>query len=889
MRSITIYDGLAGESVYKFYKSRYGIMWIATTNGVSSYDGYLTKTYRVGNLRSKNMTYDISQADDGYIWAATGDGLYKVDGTKQWMVKALPDIKGKVSSLIINGHDLYAGCDDGFYIGDTRDYHNEVRHIWLSNNHVTHNNTVNDILLEGDNVWLLSNYELYVYDLRKATLSSMNIRNKVRLSQTMRMMAKSGDRIFIGTFNDGVLEYNVSTHNIIRYLNFNCPVITSLSTDRDRLYVGTDGAGLNVVLLKDNSIIEKYDNTASSRYKLRDNTVYAFYHDPLGVNFFGYYRQGFSHNYYHNNLFKTYSFGDFTTEGKNIRSICIDGPVKLLGLRGGIWYIDEQRNIRKFFSPDELGGSIVTNVVEYAGQYYCCTFNGGVMRIDPKTLMTSRFGVSDALRTSSFGCLRVSPDDELWMSGNAGVYIYNAKTDTERHYDSKNSQLPNCYCNNMLFDRMGRCWISTAKGICVYDPSDESIHATGFPQGFFNDQHETQGALGDKDNLLFFSIDGLFKTNEELTEFGQVDNRFAPLKEYIQQVLYDKRRRNYWMATEVGMFRQDADMGSFRKFSTESGLNSKEFSNNAIYLDDKDILWTGTMDGLYYANVKDIDRYDAGNACIELDDIMFDRRLAEDKEMVAAVRQNTIQLPYNFGTKDLSFMPVLLNYSNQNGLCFEYRINDGEWQVQRINQRITIENLPLGQSALQIRLAGSKSVTEYKVYVFPSFLFILECIVIISVIVIIGFAWRQRRIVLRQQAEMLRVQQELEEAKKKYSRINVTENEQQRLYNRLADYMDNEKPYLSTDLKLSDVAAHLECSTVKLSQLFNVFMEKNYYDFINQYRLKEFKERINDKRYANYTLLALAEECGFKRSNFFATFKKVEGMTPTEYVKKFRG
>ena len=64
--------------------------------------------------------------------------------------------------------------------------------------------------------------------------------------------------------------------------------------------------------------------------------------------------------------------------------------------------------------------------------------------------------------------------------------------------------------------------------------------------------------------------------------------------------------------------------------------------------------------------------------------------------------------------------------------------------------------------------------------------------------------------------------------------------------------------------------------------------KRKYLKLFNQWRLNEFKARLVDKRYAKYTHQALAEECGFKRSSFFSTFKKVEGVTPMEYYKRHK-
>ena len=59
---------------------------------------------------------------------------------------------------------------------------------------------------------------------------------------------------------------------------------------------------------------------------------------------------------------------------------------------------------------------------------------------------------------------------------------------------------------------------------------------------------------------------------------------------------------------------------------------------------------------------------------------------------------------------------------------------------------------------------------------------------------------------------------------------------------------------------------------------------KNFYDFVNQYRLEEFKRLLSDPKNRNLTLLSLAIDCGFNsKSSFNRHFKKVTGQTPSQY------
>ncbi len=108
-----------------------------------------------------------------------------------------------------------------------------------------------------------------------------------------------------------------------------------------------------------------------------------------------------------------------------------------------------------------------------------------------------------------------------------------------------------------------------------------------------------------------------------------------------------------------------------------------------------------------------------------------------------------------------------------------------------------------------------------------------------------------------------------------------------RIQNTLEETMRKAKPYRNPDLKIADLATMTGVTSHALSYFFNQYLKKNYYDYINEYRVEEFKRLIVDEQYAKYTLEALAEVCGFSsRASFFRYFKKVAGITPSEYIKQ---
>lgn len=123
----------------------------------------------------------------------------------------------------------------------------------------------------------------------------------------------------------------------------------------------------------------------------------------------------------------------------------------------------------------------------------------------------------------------------------------------------------------------------------------------------------------------------------------------------------------------------------------------------------------------------------------------------------------------------------------------------------------------------------------------------------------------------------------------KYTGSSLKEEDLQRYLVQLNDYLMGEKPYLNPQLSLSQLSAKTGIPAHYLSRIVNEHHGQNFFDFINSFRIEEFKRRLADPTWKNFTLLAIAFDCGFNsKSAFNRFFKKVEGVSPSEY-KKLRG
>ncbi len=129
------------------------------------------------------------------------------------------------------------------------------------------------------------------------------------------------------------------------------------------------------------------------------------------------------------------------------------------------------------------------------------------------------------------------------------------------------------------------------------------------------------------------------------------------------------------------------------------------------------------------------------------------------------------------------------------------------------------------------------------------------------------------------------VQLELDLDIKKYQRSGLKNEDVADLVNKIRKYMVIKKPYLDRDLTIFDLSSQLHISRHALSEVINEHMGMNFYNLVNEYRVKEVKDRMKSEDYRQLTILAIAYDSGFNsKSSFNTIFKEKTGQTPSQYL-----
>lgn len=119
----------------------------------------------------------------------------------------------------------------------------------------------------------------------------------------------------------------------------------------------------------------------------------------------------------------------------------------------------------------------------------------------------------------------------------------------------------------------------------------------------------------------------------------------------------------------------------------------------------------------------------------------------------------------------------------------------------------------------------------------------------------------------------------------KYEKSGLKKEEARIYLEGLLEYMENKKPYLNGDLTIENLAKELKMQRHHLTQIINTLLNKNFFNFINEYRVKEAAKQLennNDKK----SVLEIAYNSGFNsKSVFNKIFKEYTGKTPSQYRK----
>ena len=891
--SLTTSDGLSDMLVNVIYKDSIGFVWFGTETALDRFDGNNIKTFRFpddsNGLRRVNAIIETQQ---GHMYVGNHQGLFSMSATSQQLERVCANtITFPVNALAHDGKGvLWIGTRQGLFRHDTR--RNSVRPVLLGADILSQDNEVSGLWVDSNDtgVWASSPFTLHYYD--SSTNKVTDFRSPVP-GPVIRMTA-IGDTLYLGTRGSGVIPFVKSRHEFLAPIELGNNIITSICPDRDgSLIIVTDGEGIFKYDVNRHKVIN-HRSVANSR--MRSNSVYTIFADQNGLYWVGYYQNGVDYTPWKYELFETYTCpGTIDTNHHEIRSLLIDNDVKLIGTRDGLFYINESSGRTAVFRKPQLDSNLIFCITKWNGLYYIGTYGGGAYTLNPNDLSIRKLSIpSDGIIFDGqivFN-ITVGPDNSLWIGSSSGLYRLKDGAHMTR-YDSTNSRLPEGNVYDIFFDSAGRGWISTENGMAIWDGT--TLRTDRFPRGFINSQ-KIRDVFEDRDHNLYFAPDrgDVFKSNFELTKFGPVDMNAKGLHVMTTFIAEDNDGW-IWFGTDKGLIRYNKK-DKVQHFNNASGLPSLIFTLCPPYKDNDGDIWMGNTKGLLRLDFRKLRELSAQlRPRINITDMSSNglsifSRITNDRD------GRLLNLDSKENDLEVSFSNF--NYTSPEYCSVEYILEgyDEDWRITDGRHPIHYFGLPPGEYVLRVRQLGDTSTeTAMRVHKSAGAGRIATYIIIVLAIVCAGFLiYRVMHPHHPGQVSDSTVlsdsgsaQTDKTESKQRYKTTRLSDEECKRLSKTLDKVMHTSRPYKNPDLKIGDLAALAGTSAHALSFLFNQYMQKSYYDYVNTYRVDEFKRLVKETDTSRYTLTAMAQMCGFSsRASFFRHFKSITGITPAEYLKR---
>lgn len=912
-RNISWTGSHASSTVRAIYRDKVGFCWLGADRQLLRFDGSHLEDFPIPS-EEDGVFYitSIGEVEGRFVIAGATNGLWRI-----------PDNNGRLSFNRIFTNEIHSvncisvidrvsvavGSSSGLHIYQYPS--DKLKSVHFDRQRMSPANQVLAMVKEGGVLFTVTGSGIFMVDLR--TLKYRTLLSDPSMTDATSVAYCDG-RLFVGSLTSGLRVYDATTGKIVGSVGVGCNVVTSLSKpDKGPLFVGTDGNGVSMVDCGTLEVEERLVKKTPRGGILTSNQVYSVLACRHGGLWVGYYQGAADYSLHLTDNFKVFEIpGLLDTHGLTIRTINFSDRGLMLGTRTGLYYISSDCKTMRHIGFPRLRSDMVLAIHQSSGLYYIGTYGGGCMVYDPAADTLGNLpvvGGDNVFGKGHIFSIDSDGDGTIWFGSSEGLIAYKNGKILHR-YNESNSKLPDNNVYEIFFDSSGKGWVGTNRGMAIIDPATKNLRTDLFPAGFIHTR-SIRYVYEDLGGALYFVPErgAMTVSNLDMTEFHDVDPVLFNNAE-IRSVIEDNDRQ-MWVTTNNGIFRWDKDLVSKRFGFADGIVNPAFISGNLVKAPDGGI-WLGNPDGLLSFNPARIEE-PADNSPIAVTGVSVDDRFID--EMYFRPDKDghyRLELDSKPHILKIDFSDFL--YTRPETTNYEYSTDGVTWKKSSSEMSFILYNLDRGRNMVMIRNTQNKgNGIKLEVNVpYPVWYWVVWGIASLSVVGIVVLIVVRRRIreddeapVSESLAEPVVEEEnnkslpgpeagtEINEAetvkesqdKKKYGTRKFSEADRNDIESRLRRIMDDRKPYLDPNLGVADLGEMLDVSSHRLSQYFSQCLNQSFYDFVNGYRVAEFKRLVADEKTRSFTLTALSAKAGFSsRSTFFRYFKKLEGITPAEYI-----
>ena len=592
-RHITANEGLSAPSIYSVVKDKEGFIWLATGIGLYRYDGYNFKYYRSSPSDSTSLSGDLITGQlfidsSGYLWVGTKDnGLNRFNISKESFEQYVynPKVPGSLSHN--NAHKIIQDKSGTIWVATLGgglnkfdDVKNSFSNILPEPDNVSSNANFIQSLIEFDDETLLvgTRKGLYMFNKFENTFSPFSMGNSENTelrNEIITDIIRDDEILWIGTEN-GLIKYNLKNEISTRFQSNNNDN-ASLSSNFIRQIVNSpDKKSLWISTVWGLNRFDKKTRKTERFLYISD--------DPNSLGF--------------NMLWGMY------IDNSNLLWIGTDNTgINLLNLNKSPFY---HHKIEGFYRDNEKFSATVF-CEDNKGDFWIGTFGGGLWQYDMDRNLKEHYahhpGVSKSLTNNNVFSLYEDSDGVLWVGTfGGGVNKFNKYGYTTLIIEPDKSQKKPSSVIEIAEDQKGVIWLGTLTGLYNYDKTSgkgiENISSEPLNEALI------RSICVDRNNNLWIGThsEGLFKRiHDESAERKYKNYRNNPnnpgsINSDIVMSIYEDYKGNIWIATSQGLNRYIPDKDRFESFDKRTGLDADYLYH--IQGGDDGVLWISSSIGL---------------------------------------------------------------------------------------------------------------------------------------------------------------------------------------------------------------------------------------------------------------------------------------------------